>query len=130
VARFGIQDVGVVLTDNCLRPLRWGVTGMSIAASGFEPVKDMIGTPDLFGRPYEYAKESIQDGLAAAAALVMGEGDQRTPLAVITDLPSITFTRRDPTEAELAALHIDLADDMYGPFLTAVQWQKGERGRQ
>jgi F420-0:gamma-glutamyl ligase len=126
--RYGLQDVGVLLTDNCIRPLRWGVTGMSIAASGFEPVKNAIGEPDLFGRELRYTKESIQDGLAAAAALVMGEGKLQTPIVIITDVPFVTFTHRDPMADELAELVIDPADDMYEPFLTAVDWQPGKGG--
>lgn len=122
---FGAQNVGVILTDNCLRPMRWGVTGMPIAISGFEPLKNGIGEPDLFGRELQFTKESIQDGLAAAAALVMGEGRLQTPLAVITDVPFVTFTRRDPTTDELAELIISPEDDMYEPFLTAVDWQQG-----
>jgi dihydrofolate synthase / folylpolyglutamate synthase len=124
-AHFGVQDVGVILTDSALRPMRWGVTGMAIAASGFTPVRDAIGEPDLFGRELRFTKESMQDGLASAAALVMGEGNQQTPIAVITDVPFVTFTRRDPTPEELQALVIDPADDIYAPFLTAVDWQTG-----
>jgi dihydrofolate synthase / folylpolyglutamate synthase len=123
---FGIQNVGVILTDNCIRPMRWGVTGMAIAASGFEPVRNAIGEPDLFGRELQFTKESIQDGLAAAAALVMGEGSQQTPIAVITDVPFVTFIRRDPTASELAELVIAPEDDMYAPFLAAVGWQQGK----
>lgn len=126
---FKVRHVGVVLTDSTLRPLRWGVSGIALASSGFEPVVSAIGKPDLFGRPFQFTTTSIQDGLAAAAALVMGEGDQQTPVAVLQDLPFVNFVDRDPSAPELAALHIDLADDMYGPFLEAVAWQKGQLGQ-
>jgi len=127
--KYSVKDVGVILTDNCLRPLRWGVTGMAIASSGFVPVEDCIGQPDLFGRQLKYTKESIQDGLAAAATIVMGEGGRQTPIAIIEDVPFVTFTQRDPTAEELAALRIAPEDDMYEPFLTAVQWQSGNAGQ-
>lgn len=122
---YNVQDVGVVLTDSALRPLRWGVTGMAIAFSGFEPVHDAIGTADLFGRKLQYTKEGIQDGLAAAATLVMGEGARQIPIVSITDIPFVTFIRRDPSAEELAALRIAPEDDLYGPFLTAVPWKNG-----
>jgi hypothetical protein len=32
-------------------------------------------------------------------------------------------------EAELAALSIEIEDDMYGPLLTAVDWQRGGAGQ-
>jgi dihydrofolate synthase / folylpolyglutamate synthase len=57
--------------------------------------------------------------------MVMGEGGQQTPIALITDVPFVTFTGRDPTPEELQALIIDPKDDIYAPFLTAVDWQKG-----
>lgn len=124
---FGVENIGVILTDSYVRPLRWGVSTTTIAASGLEPVKSLIGEDDLFGRKLVFTQESIQDGLAAAAAFVMGEGNQQTPIAVITDIPSVSFTRRDPTAAELQAMIIDRADDIYAPFLTAVDWQKGKQ---
>jgi dihydrofolate synthase / folylpolyglutamate synthase len=122
---FDVQHVGVILTDNYVRPLRWGVTGTAIAASGFELVTDRIGEEDIFGRKLQFTKEGVQDGLATAAAMVMGEGGQQTPIALITDVPFVTFTGRDPTPEELQALIIDPKDDIYAPFLTAVDWQKG-----
>jgi len=124
--RFGLQNVGVILTDSTLRPLRWGVTTLALAASGFEMIEDYIGRPDLFGRPMEYNKASIQDGLATAAGVVMGEGEAPTPLAVITDIPFVKFTGRNPTEQELQALLIEPEDDLYGPFLTRAPWETGE----
>ena len=129
VKRFKLKEVGVVLTDSTLRPMRWGVTTLAIASSGFEPVESYIGRPDLFGRKMEYNTASIQDGLAAAAGLVMGEGAEPTPLAVITDIPFVTFVPRNPTKAELDSQLIEPEDDLYGPFLSRVPWEKGE-GRQ
>jgi dihydrofolate synthase / folylpolyglutamate synthase len=124
--RFKVAHVGVILTDSAIRPLRWGVSAIAIASSGFELVHSAIGKPDLFGRTLQFTTESIQDGLAAAAALVMGEGAQQTPIAVLEDLPFVTFTDRDPTPEELQALVIHPADDIYAPFLTAVDWRQGE----
>jgi dihydrofolate synthase / folylpolyglutamate synthase len=124
--RFGLKEVGVIVTDSALRPLRWGVTGIGIASSGFVAVEDDIGKPDLFGRPLQFTKTHVQDGLAAAAALVMGEGAHQTPLAAITDVPFVTFTGRDPTAEELAAQRIDIRDDLYAPFLEQAPWQDGE----
>jgi len=126
VQRFGLKNVGVVLTDSIVRPLRWGVTALAVASSGFDPVEDYIGRPDLFGRKMEYNKVNVADGLAAAAGLVMGEGEAPTPLAVLTDLPFVRFVPRDPTEAELASQLIEPEDDMYEPFLTSVPWEQGE----
>lgn len=123
--KYGLREVGVVLTDSALRPLRHGATGFAIASSGFAAVEYSIGQPDLFGRPLQFTKTNVQDGLAAAAAIVMGEGSQQMPLAVLTDLPFVFFTGRDPSADELAADHIRLEDDLYGPFLKAAPWKQG-----
>ncbi|MEN9407630.1 MAG: hypothetical protein RLZZ455_846, partial [Candidatus Parcubacteria bacterium] len=63
----GLKEVGVIITDSRLSPLRWGVTGVGIAHSGFEAVNDMRGKPDIFGRPLHVTKVNILDGLAAAS---------------------------------------------------------------
>jgi len=47
---------------------------------------------------------NVADALAAAAVLLMGEGKEQTPLAVLTDLPFVTFQDHNPSPAELAAL--------------------------
>jgi putative folate metabolism gamma-glutamate ligase len=123
--RFPRREVGVLLTDSRTTPLRWGVTGVALAHSGFLALNDYIGRDDLFGRPLRMTKVHVADGLAAAAVLVMGEGAEQTPLAVIDDLPFVAFQERDPTPEELEQLHIRMEDDLYGPLLAAVEWQKG-----
>jgi F420-0:gamma-glutamyl ligase len=123
---FGLRYVAVIITDSNPTPLRWGVTGFSIAHSGFQALNDYVGQADLFGRPLRMTKANLPDALAAAAVLVMGEGAESTPLAVISDLPFVHFQERDPTPEELQNLHIDRRDDLYAPLLNAVPWQAGE----
>ncbi|HUT21533.1 MAG TPA: coenzyme F420-0:L-glutamate ligase [Anaerolineae bacterium] len=127
-ARFALNHVGVIITDSKTTPLRWGVTGVAIAHSGFLAVNDLVGHPDLFGRPLHMTKVDVADALAAAAVLVMGEADEGTPLALIEDLPFVTFQARDPTPAELEARWIDMEADLYAPLLQAADWRRGERG--
>lgn len=123
--RFAIEHAGVLITDSRPLPLRWGVTGFSVAHSGFAALHDYRGAPDLFGRPLRMTQANIADALAAAAVLVMGEGSEQTPLARISDLPFVTFQTRDPSGEELAALAVDLEDDLYAPLLSAVAWERG-----
>lgn len=125
--RFGLREVGVVITDSATQPLQWGTTGISLAYSGFEPVKGYVGKKDLFGRLFDYHKNSIQNGLAAAAALVGGEGDEQTPIVVLSDLDFVTFVDRDPTQQELADLLIEPEDDLYALMLKNVPWEKGKK---
>ncbi|MBE0541883.1 MAG: coenzyme F420-0:L-glutamate ligase [Verrucomicrobia bacterium] len=123
--RFSLRHVGVLITDSTTAPLRCGVTGVALAHSGFLALNDYVGEQDVFGRPLRMTKVNVADALAAAAVLVMGEGNEQTPLAVLSDLPFVTFQDHDPSVAELAALRIQPEDDLYAPLLQAVNWQCG-----
>src|SRR3989344_477161 len=61
--KHGLKNVGVVICDSKITPLRWGVTGVSITHSGFAAMNDYIGTPDIFGRELKFTKTNIMDGL-------------------------------------------------------------------
>jgi len=125
--KFRLKRVGVVITDSKTTPLRMGTSGVAIAHSGFEALLDYIGTPDIFGRKLKMTKANIMDALAATAVLVMGEGAEQTPLAIIEDLPFVKFKSSDPSKSELRDLKIELDDDLYAPMLKAVKWRKGLR---
>lgn len=127
--KFNVKNIGVITTDSKTSPLRWGVTGVAIAHSGFNALKSYIGEPDIFGRPLHFEKTNVADSLATTATLVMGEGGEQTPLAVITDIPFVVFQPRNPTQEELDSLHIELEDDVFHPLLTAVEWKKGQGGK-
>jgi F420-0:gamma-glutamyl ligase len=122
--KFEVADVGVVIVDSRITPLRWGTTGTALSHSGFDALNDYVSQSDIFGRPFNFEKANIADGLAGAAVLVMGEGAECTPIAVMSDLPFVTFHRRDPTDEELAQLHIPLDKDLYRDILALPQWRK------
>ncbi|MBI4101402.1 MAG: coenzyme F420-0:L-glutamate ligase [Candidatus Nealsonbacteria bacterium] len=128
ISRFSIQNAGVIITDSKTTPLRWGTTGASVAQSGFSTLNDYIGKPDIFGRKLKVTKANIADALASSAVLVMGEGSEQTPLAIIKDIPFVRFQRRNPSQKEIKEARINMADDLYGPLLRGVRWQKG-RGK-
>lgn len=123
----GVREVGVIVTDSRLSPLRWGVTGVGIAHSGFQAVNDMIGKPDIFGRPLHVTKVNIMDGLAASGVFVMGESSEQTPLAIISDIPHIVFQDHDPTEQELNKLKITMKEDIFAPILKRAPWKTGKK---
>jgi dihydrofolate synthase / folylpolyglutamate synthase len=125
--KHGITNVGVVITDSSTRPFQWGTTGIGLAHSGFAALKNYIGTKDLFGRTLEYHQNNFVSGLAAAAVVVTGEGSEQTPIALITDVPFIEFQPRNPTQEELDTLKVTLDEDIYGPILEKVDWEKGDQ---
>jgi putative folate metabolism gamma-glutamate ligase len=125
--RFSATFAGVIITDSRSFPLRWGTTGVSIAHSGFMALNNYIGHPDIFGRIMQMTKSNVADALSESAVAVMGEGSEQTPLAVIRDVPFVQFQKRNPTQNEIAALHIDIHDDLYAPLLTSVHWKTKTR---
>ena len=70
------------------------------------------------------SKVNVVDALATAAVLQMGESNEQTPLAIITDVPFVQFQNRNPTEQELQALPISIEDDVYAPLLQSTAWIK------
>lgn len=124
--RFGLKNIGVIITDSKTTPLRWGTTGVSLAHAGFKALKNYINKPDIFGRELRVTKANIADALAAAAVLAMGEGNEQTPLTIITEVPFVQFQKNNPSKRELSNLSISLDDDIYGNILKSVQWEKSK----
>ncbi len=124
-ARNHIKNLGVIVSDSRTIPLRWGTLGLGIGWCGFEPLNNYIDAPDIFGRKLHVTKSSVLDGLAAAAVFVMGEGNEQTPLAIISDIPMVHFLRHPPTKKEQKNIHISLAEDIYSPLTNSKKWKKG-----
>lgn len=122
--KYHLTNFGIIITDSHVIPLQWGTRGRALAWCGIEPLKDYIGTPDIFGKKLRMTKASIVDGLAAAAVAVMGEGNEQTPFALIKDVPFVSFLNYPPTKEEIEAVTITPSDDIYAPLLTSVQWVK------
>ena len=87
------KDVGVLLVDSSVAPLRMGTRGVAIGAAGFKPIKDHRGERDLFQKPLLITRHAVADDLASTAHLVMGQANERTPAALIRGAP-VTFVMR------------------------------------
>lgn len=124
--KFDLQKIGVIITDSKLTPLRWGVTGVAIAHSGFRAINSYIGKPDIFGRNLRAEKVNVADALATSAVMEMGEGNEQQPLAVITEIQSITFQPRNPTPTEIKNMKISLKNDVFASLIAGVDWKKGQ----
>jgi F420-0:gamma-glutamyl ligase len=122
---FNIKELGLVVTDSKIYPLRWGVTATCLAHCGFQAVYDCRGQQDLFGRTMEMERVNISEAVAISAALEMGEVAEQKPLALVTEVQTVTFQDRPPTHQELAELIVDPKDDFFAPLLNAVTWHKG-----
>ncbi|MBL8676976.1 MAG: putative folate metabolism gamma-glutamate ligase [Alphaproteobacteria bacterium] len=122
--KHSIEHLGVIITDSHTTPLRRGVTGIALGWCGFEPLYSYTGKPDLYDKPLRVTQINLLDALATSAVLVMGEGNEQTPLAIISDAPKISFLSRPPTPAEEQSILISMAEDLYGPLLMSATWLK------
>lgn len=124
-AEFKVKNLGLIMSDSSSFPLKWGVVGRAVVHCGFYPLKSYIGHQDLFGRKLKMEQTNMMESLADAASLEMGEGNERQPVALISQIPNLEFQNQVPTTDELKYLHIKLEDDAYAPILTAADWKKG-----
>ncbi|TFF98609.1 MAG: coenzyme F420-0:L-glutamate ligase [Promethearchaeota archaeon] len=99
---YNIENLGIIIADSRVQPLRKGTIGIAIATAGFEPVEDKISQPDLFGRPLKITKRAIADDLTSAAQFLLGEADEQTPLVIIRGA-KIQFTDSPQISTELPA---------------------------
>lgn len=113
--KYGVRYFGVLISDSRTIPLRAGVTGVALGYAGFRGVKDYRGKPDIFGRKFKFSRTDVADSIAAAAVLVMGEGNERQPLAIIKGAPVDFCDRVNRKE-----LHIDIKEDMYRPLFSKL----------
>lgn len=111
------KNIGVLITDSRLLPLRAGVVGVSLGYAGFRGVREYRGAKDIFGRTLHFSRTDVADSLATAAVLAMGEGDEQQPLALITEAP-VEFVKRNPSKSEL---RIDPREDLYQPLFEKIK---------
>lgn len=119
-----LDKLGIVITDSHTTVMRGGVTGIALGWCGFKPLYSYVNKPDLYGYPLQVTQINILDSLAVSAVLVMGEGNEQTPFAIIQNAPKITFLNRPPTSQEEKEIKIPLEKDLYTPLLQKGKWVK------
>jgi coenzyme F420-0:L-glutamate ligase/coenzyme F420-1:gamma-L-glutamate ligase len=78
--------LGVIVSDSFGRPWRRGVVNVALGSAGLPSLVDRRGEHDRNGRPLEMTEIAFADAIAAAAALVMGEAAESTPLVLARGL--------------------------------------------
>jgi coenzyme F420-0:L-glutamate ligase/homotetrameric cytidine deaminase len=81
------KRIGVIIGDSRTHPLRLGCVGVALGCAGVEPVEDARGQNDLYGRLLMITRKAVADNLVSAAQIVMGEGDEGVPAAIIRGAP-------------------------------------------
>lgn len=116
---YEIANLGIVITDSRVLPLRAGIVGIALGYAGIKGLKDYRKEKDLYGRGFKFEQVSIADGLAAAGVLCMGEGDECQPLAIIEGAP-VEFSDRVKKDE----LTVAFEDDIYLPFFGKLKIPK------
>jgi coenzyme F420-0:L-glutamate ligase len=91
----GVVDIGVVVVDSHVQPLRMGTVGMALGWSGIEGVEDVRGRSDLYGKPLHVTRRNVADMLASAGTLIMGEADEAIPAVLVKGLDARTPGKGD-----------------------------------
>lgn len=105
--RAKLSASAVVIIDSFGRAWRRGTVGIAIGAAGLPALLDLRGNPDLFGRILQVSISGFADEIAAAASLVMGQGDEAQPVVLIRGL---TWSAPANPAAELVR---PAAEDMF-----------------
>ncbi|MFW5853559.1 MAG: coenzyme F420-0:L-glutamate ligase [Patescibacteria group bacterium] len=123
---YQIKTLGVLIVDSRNSFGHRGVTGVAIGWSGFNPVLDNRHQTDIFKQPLKFSQTNVADSLAAAAVLLMGETNEQTPVALITDLSNKLFEpiTHNPNEP-YTSFEVPLIEDAFWPVLKQAPWQKG-----
>lgn len=95
--RSGVS-IGVLIIDSHGRAWRLGTVGVCIGVAGVPALVDLRGHPDLFGYQLRVTQVAAADELAAAASLVMGQADERTPVVHVRGFP---YPLRESSFSEL-----------------------------
>lgn len=80
--RWGV-DVAIIINDSAGRAWRNGTVGLAIGTAGIEPLENLIGEADLFGRALEVTEVAVADELAAAASFMMGQAGEGAPVVIV-----------------------------------------------
>lgn len=124
---YKIEKLGIIITDSRSNPLRRGLTGFALSYAGFPSLVDYRGDKDIFGRRFYVSQANIPDALAAAAVLAMGEGNEQTPIAVVSGTQYV-YKKESRKKLPFKNFDVTLGEDLFGVFLKNAPWKKG-RGK-
>jgi len=103
------KKVAVIISDTYSRPFRKGQVGFAIGLAGIHPFKDYRGQRDLFNYILRVKNVALADEIASAAELVMGQGAEGIPVAIVKNV------RRAELDGTFSAesLNISKEEDLF-----------------
>ncbi|MBD3352169.1 MAG: coenzyme F420-0:L-glutamate ligase [Candidatus Lokiarchaeota archaeon] len=100
IEKTGLEDIGIIIADSRVQPMKRGTIGVAIAVSGIEPIDDCRGKKDLFGRPLEITTRALADNIVSGSQILMGEADEQIPVVLVRNVP-VKFTNRSISTEEM-----------------------------
>jgi coenzyme F420-0:L-glutamate ligase/coenzyme F420-1:gamma-L-glutamate ligase len=90
------------------RPYRSGVTNFALASANIQSLIDLKGESDIYGNTLKSTEIAIADELAAAAGLLMGQGDELKPVILMKGFSKSSYGINDALD-----LTVDEKNDLY-----------------
>ena len=103
------KRVAVIISDTYSRPFRKGQVDFAIGVAGINPFKDYRGKKDLYDYVLKVKNIAVVDEIAAAAELVMGQGGEGIPVAIVKNLNRAELTER----CSIKDLFISKQEDLF-----------------
>jgi len=122
--RFG-KRIGVLIMDSRVMPMRMGTIGLALGVAGFEPMEDIRGRNDLYGKMLLVTLRAVADDLASAAQLVMGEANESNPAILVRGAPVMMTDR--PIKRD--SMYIPPDECLYIRGFERWNWGKKERNK-
>ncbi len=109
IRRLTGKQVAVIICDTHSRPFRRGQVEETIGVAGLNPMVDYRGQRDLFGYQLRFKNVAVADEIASAAELVMGQGREAIPAAIVRGVRRVRFQER----ARSSVLVVGRQEDLF-----------------
>lgn len=103
------KRVAVIISDTYSRPFRKGQVEFAIGIAGINPFRDYRGEKDLYNYVLKVKNIAVVEEIAAAAELIMGQGSEGIPVAIIKNLHRVKLTE----ECSINDLFISKEEDLF-----------------
>ena len=90
--------IPVIIVDTQGRPWRRGAVNIAIGVSGMSPFVRNKGKTDIHGKILQSSLVCIADEIAASTELVMGQADEKIPIAIVR---GVEYTAGDGNAKEI-----------------------------
>jgi F420-0:gamma-glutamyl ligase len=115
--KYNLKNLAIIITDSQSKLLTLGAVGAPIYFLGLEPLKNYVGKKDIFGRTIKVERADVVTPLASMGVLLMGEGDEQTPMVVARGADFLEFTEKET----FSKFIVPLEEDIHRPLLKAFR---------